>query len=178
MARPVEGSYPDGFKGYISKVKDEDAIAALRNQQEAVDRFFDQLTEDDSKYSYQAGKWTLKEMLQHLSDAERVFNYRALAIARGEQASLPGFDEDSYAANSYANRRPWADLVDEFKAIRKSTVMLYSSFPGNIFDLSGMANNKPITVNAIAFATVGHFAHHMEIIETRYFPGLNKLLAP
>lgn len=178
MARPTEGSFPEGFKGYISKVKEEDPLAALAGQQKIVDSFFQQITEEDAVYSYKEGKWTLKEMLQHIIDAERIFNYRALSIARGEQQNLPGFDEDRYAANSNASRRSWNDLVAEIQAVRTTTLLLYKSFPKEMFESSGLANNKSITVNAIAFATVGHLAHHIEIIQERYFPGLNKLMAP
>jgi hypothetical protein len=101
-------------------------------------------------------------------DTERIFNYRALCIARKETASLPGFDENSYAENSNANSRSWRDLVDEFVAVRVTTEFLYSSFNAAALDASGLSNNKPITVISLGFTTLGHFYHHKKVIEERY----------
>ena len=106
--------------------------------------------------------------MQHVIDTERIFNYRSLAFARKEAASLPSFDENSYAANSNANARPWKDLVAELKAVRKTTEQLFDSFSDEVLNNSGIANNKPFTVNALGFTTIGHLYHHKKVIEERY----------
>ncbi len=168
MPKPVTGSYPPYFENYISQVTEDDLQKAFKNQEEIVNYFFDSITEEKSAYAYAPGKWTLKELLQHVIDAERIFNYRALCFARKETTSLPGFDEDTYAANSSANARSWKSLVDEMKAVRETTEMLYSSFNEEMLNTTGTANNKPTIVNALGFITIGHLYHHKKIIETRY----------
>jgi hypothetical protein len=168
MAKPSPTTYPEYFKRYVDQVPEEDLSAAFSNQLPVINDLLNSITEEKSMYAYDTGKWTLKELLQHMTDAERIFNYRALCIARKEAVSLPGFDEDTYAANSNANARTWQDLVDEFLAVRRSTEFLYNSFTGEAIDASGISNNKPVTVNSLAFTTLGHFYHHKKVIEERY----------
>ncbi len=168
MAKPTPGTYPVFFDNYISLVKEDELKNAFASQQEAVDNFFEKISEERSGFAYAPGKWTLKELLQHIIDTERIFNYRSLAFARKETASLPGFEEDSYAENSFANERTWKSLLEEIKAVRLSTVLLYNSFNTDMLNHSGVCNNKPNTVIALGFATVGHLAHHLSIIESRY----------
>ena len=168
MSKPVQGTYPSYFENYISQVKENDLKEAFKNQQEIVNNFFDGISEERSGYAYAPGKWTLKELLQHLTDAERIFNFRALSFARKETASLPGFDENIYAENSFANERRWQSLTDEFKNVRRSTEMLFDSFNTDMLNHSGLANNNPATVNAIGFIIIGHLYHHKKIIETKY----------
>jgi uncharacterized damage-inducible protein DinB len=168
MPKPVTGSYPPYFENYISQVTEDDLQKAFKNQEEVVNHFFDSITEEKSAYAYAPKKWTLKELLQHVIDAERIFNYRALCFARKETASLPGFDENTYAANSSANERSWKSLCDELKAVRKTTEMLYDSFNTEMMNTTGMANNKPTIVNALGFITIGHLYHHKKVIESRY----------
>lgn len=168
MPKPTQGTYPVFFDTYIGQVKENELKAAFLKQQEVVDNFFQQISEEKSGYAYAPGKWTLKELLQHIIDTERIFNYRSLAFARKETASLPGFEEDIYAENSFANERTWNSLVEELKAVRLSTVLLYNSFNTAMLNHSGICNNNPNTVIALGFATVGHLAHHISIIESRY----------
>jgi hypothetical protein len=168
MAKPQSGSYPAMFDNYIKLVSEEDAIAALQNQENIISDFFPGIQPERADYAYAPGKWTLKEMLQHIIDAERVFNYRALAIARGETQSLPGFDENLYAANSFGIKREWQDLCNEFRCLRESTIYMFKGFDPTVFSNSGISNNNRITVDALAFITVGHVYHHRNIIEERY----------
>ncbi|MEO6669803.1 MAG: DinB family protein [Ferruginibacter sp.] len=168
MSKPVKGTYPAHFETYISKVNEDNLRDAFRNQAELVNGFFDAISEEKSGHAYAAGKWTLKELLQHIIDAERVFAYRALCFARKETTSLPGFDENNYADNSFANEREWKSLVDELKAVRKTTEILFDSFNTDTLNHSGIANNNPVTVNAIGFIIVGHLNHHRNIITERY----------
>ena len=120
-------------------------------------------------HAYAEGKWTIKEVLQHLIDTERIFNYRAVCFARKEAASLPGFEENDYAANSNANSRTWQSLVGEFLAVRLGTEMMYNSFTEEMLSTAGKANNNEVTVGSIGFISIGHFYHHKKVIEERYF---------
>lgn len=168
MPKPFQGSYPAYFQNYISQVKEDDLEEAFKNQQEIIRDFFDAIPEEKTNTGYAAGKWSLKELLQHIIDTERIFNFRALSFARKEQASLPGFEENDYAANSNANARSWKSLCEELKVVRKSTEMLYDSFSEEALNTSGMANNNPTSVLAMGFINVGHLNHHKRIIEERY----------
>jgi len=168
MSKPIQGTFPAYFANYINQVAEPDLEEAFKNQQEIVNNFFDSIPEEKTNAGYAEGKWTLKEVLQHIIDAERIFNYRALCFARKETASLPSFEENAYAANSNANARSWKSLCDEMKAVRRSTEILFDSFPDEVLDYSGIANNNPTTVLAMGFINVGHLAHHKRIIEERY----------
>jgi uncharacterized damage-inducible protein DinB len=168
MPKPLPASYPEYFKRYVDQVPEEDLNTAFSNQSPVLNELLNSITEEKSAYAYAPGKWTLKELLLHMTDAERIFNYRALCIARREQNSLPGFDEDSYAANSNANNRSWQELVEEFLAVRKSTELLYKSFTDEMLNASGISNGKQIIVSSLGFITLGHFYHHKKVIEERY----------
>ena len=168
MPKPTEGTYPVYFQTYINYVQEEDVMTAIENQQSVIDNFFDRISEEKSTYAYAEGKWTLKELLQHVIDTERIFIYRALAFARKETQSLPGFDEKTYAANSNANARSWKSLCEELKAVRNTSRLLFENFTDEMLSSSGLANNNPTTVNAIGFILVGHVYHHKNIVETRY----------
>ncbi len=168
MPKPNPSTYFPYFKRYVDLVPEEDLKTALNNQLPVISSLLNSITEEKSMYAYDTGKWTLKELLQHMIDTERIFNYRALAISRKEEASLPGFDENGYAANSNANSRNWKDLTDEFLAVRKTTEYLYDSFNQEALDASGIASNNPVTVNSLGFTTIGHFYHHKKVMEERY----------
>lgn len=168
MPKPSPDSYFAYFKKYVDQVPEEDLSAAFSNQLPVITDLLNSITEEKSMYAYDTGKWTLKELLQHMIDTERIFNYRALAIARKETVALPGFDENSYAANSNANSRSWRTLVDEFLAVRQSTQFLYNSFTDEALASSGTASNNPVTVNSLGFTTLGHFYHHKKVMKERY----------
>ena len=175
MPKPSTTTYPAYFKKYVDQVPEEDLSTAFSNQLPVINNLLNSITDEQSTYAYEAGKWTLKELLQHIIDGERIFNYRALCIARKETVSLPGFEEDEYAANSNANDRPWQKLAEEFLAVRKSTELLYESFTDEALNSSGVSNNNPTTVISLGFITIGHFYHHKKIIEERYLaPWLGK----
>ncbi len=168
MSKPVDGTFPTYFKNYIDLVVEDNLKDALKNQESDINNFFVSIPEAKSNDPYAPGKWTLKELLQHIIDTERIFNYRALALARKEKNSLPGFDENEYAANSNANNRNWKDLCEELIAVRKATVILFNSFTDEVLHHSGFANNKPVTVLALGYVIAGHLNHHKKIVEERY----------
>ncbi|MEO6453070.1 MAG: DinB family protein [Ginsengibacter sp.] len=168
MSKPNTTDYPEYFGRYINQVLENDLNEAFENQSLLIPKFLRSVSEEKSMHTYAEGKWTIKELLQHLTDAERIFNYRALCIARKETVSLPSFDENIYAENSYANARDWHSLAEEFINLRTSTQDLYNSFNAEMLWQKGLANGNTISVLSLGFITVGHFIHHKKIIEERY----------
>ena len=162
---PVYKSY---FERYSSLVVETDLTTAFENQTKTFDTFFASISEEKADYAYAIGKWTLKEMLQHMIDTERIFSFRALAIARKETATLPGFDENTYAANSLANRRTWAELVNEMRIVRQSTRLLFNSFTEVMLAHTGNFSSASATPNTIGYIILGHFHHHVNIANDRY----------
>ena len=160
--------YKNYFENYTSQVIEKDIISAFLNQEKILNNFLDLVTEEKSTCAYAEGKWTLKEMLQHIIDTERIFAYRALAIARKETATLPGFDENLYADNSNANSRTWDNLTQEIKAVRNSTKILFESFTEEMLQNNGNFSSSNGSANTLGFIIVGHVYHHIKIAKERY----------
>ena len=156
------------FKRYTDLVKEQELAAAFTAQSAVIKELLPQITEEKSTYAYAPGKWTIKEVLQHLIDAERIFSYRALCFARKETVALPSFDENEYAANSKANNRSWQNIVDEFLTVRRSTLLLFESFDQEMLTHQGMAGTNLLSTEQLGFITVGHFTHHYNILSDRY----------
>ncbi len=168
MSKPSPTSHSVYFQKYIDEVPEENLQAAFQKQSSIITEFLHSITEEKSGYAYAPGKWTGKELLQHITDTERIFAYRGLCIARNEKNSLPGFDENDYAAASNANNRSWKDLAEEFLIVRKSTEALFNSFATEILGRSGISNNNPMSVSSTGFITIGHVYHHIKIFNERY----------
>ncbi|MFI5185197.1 MAG: DinB family protein [Chitinophagales bacterium] len=166
--RPDLTRVPQFYHNYINHVRENDLMTAFKNQTPFVIDFFQNLPADKIDYAYAAGKWTIKEVLQHIIDAERVFSYRALRFARKDPTPLPGFDENLFAENSKAGKRSWDDLLEEFKAVRKATQWLYSSFDDEQLNATGTSNNNSNYVLAFGYISVGHSLHHLNVIKERY----------
>jgi hypothetical protein len=158
----------DSFLTYINLVDKDDLNLALETNTRRFRKLLTKIPRKKINYSYAEGKWTLKEMLQHVIDAERVFVYRALTFARKDAAELPGFDENEWAITSKAVKRKWNDLIDEFDFLRASTEFMFSSFDEDQLANIGTANGKAINALALGFVCVGHVQHHMNIILERY----------
>lgn len=170
MSAPSPTSAPGYFQVYINQVSEKELPDAFRNQSNLIKDFFPSISEERSLFAYAEGKWSLREMLQHIIDAERIFTYRAVSFARKERAHLPGFEENDYAANSAANNRTWQSLIGELVAVRQSTLYLFNSFTPEMLAETGTSNNNLFSVASIGFITVGHLNHHKRIIEERYLP--------
>jgi uncharacterized damage-inducible protein DinB len=168
MPRPDLSKIPEWYHRYINQVKENDLMKAFGNQTAAFLKFLSKLPKEKINYRYAKGKWTIKEVLQHIIDAERIFAYRALCLARKEANPLPGFDENDYADNSKASKRDWKELIEEFKVVRKSTEILFGSFDKAQLSTAGTVNGNPVYVLAIGFIVVGHVTHHLNIIKERY----------
>lgn len=168
MAQPVGGTYPEYFKNYISHVKADSVAEASAKYGHFTIDFFKSIPTDKAGFRYAEGKWSLKEMLQHIIDAERIFAYRALTIARKDKTPLPGFDENIYAVNCRADNREWQSLLDEFENCRKSTDALIGSFDEEHLQESGTTSGQPNTVIAICFVIYGHILHHINVVKEKY----------
>jgi uncharacterized damage-inducible protein DinB len=166
--RPIEGTYPKFLETYISKVKEDHVLKALEANTKLLTEFLNSIPKDKGDYAYAEGKWTIKQLIIHISDAERIFSYRALRFARGDQQQPLPFEEDDYAANSNAERRSLESVIEEFLAVRRSTTLLFQSFDEADLLKPGNTASGKTTVNAIGYAICGHAAHHMAVGKERY----------
>ncbi len=163
-----ESEYIPYYSNYLKKVGSQDLLNGLQTGIKDAISLFESIPEDKLEYRYADGKWTIKDIIQHLMDAERIFVYRILRIARQDQTPLPGFDENDYAQESLANKRSRVELIEEYKILRQSTLLLLKSFNNNILKSIGNVNNGKMSVRAIGFIIIGHEKHHCQIIRERY----------
>lgn len=168
MTKPSSESHAAFFQRYIDQVPEDNFLTAFENQSLITSTFLNSISEEKSSFAYAEKKWTLKELLQHIIDTERILCYRALCIARHETASLPGFDENGYAAHSNANSRNWDSMVKEFQIVRIATELLFRSFSDEALLKTGTANGNLISVKSLGYIISGHFYHHKKVIEERY----------
>jgi uncharacterized damage-inducible protein DinB len=168
MPRPKPTEFPEYFGRYISRVDADSLVEAIPAYARALENFYDLLPEEKSDYRYAPGKWTLKELLQHVVDTERIMSYRLLRIARKDKTPLASFDENTFAEHSRANERSFNDIKEEFLAVRKSTDMLIRSLNEEQLSELGTAGNKPVTANAVGYIIFGHMLHHKEVVEQKY----------
>ena len=166
--RPAENEFDPYFSRYISLVPEGNFLDLLGLQTHETREFFEKLTEERANYRYAPDKWSIKEVLGHVMDSERVFAYRALCIARGEQQSLPGFDQDQYARVANYDSIPITKLLQHYTALRVSTFLLLEQLPADSWSRMGVSNQKPISVRALAYIIAGHERHHMNVITERY----------
>ena len=170
VERPSSSEYSAAFEGYVSLVPEADVMAALAQQKGELARALSPVRGEAERYRYADGKWSIRELVGHVIDSERIFGYRALCIARGEAASLPGFDENAYAANAPYGDYPLADLLAEFEQVREGHLFLFRHLSREAWLRVGTANANPLSVRALAFVTVGHARHHLAILRERYLP--------
>jgi uncharacterized damage-inducible protein DinB len=169
MPRPQNNQYyAPYFQRYIDLTKGDSIAELITNHEQEIHIFYNSIPEEKSMYAYEANKWTMKEVLQHIIDCERVFMYRALHISRKDAAPLSGFDENSWSDNSLANERSLDSLKEEFNALHKSTVLLLQSFTDNQLLRKGIAGNNEVDVNALAYIDFGHILHHKKILQEKY----------
>ena len=157
---------------YIDRVPPGDIRATLEAQTKDCLELFENISETDSMHRYAEGKWTLRGVLGHMNDCERMFMFRALWFARGFDTTLPSFDETTAAAHDGADRRSWRSHVEEFRAVRASTMAFLKGLQDEAWMRRGIASGNPFTVNALAYIAAGHAAHHIGIIRQRYLSGL------
>lgn len=168
MQRPLESEYAPSFQGYVAHVNENEILPVLRSQIDALDLLFDRVTPEQETYRYGEGKWSIREVLGHLIDGERVFGYRALCVARGETQNLPAFDENEYMLVAPYDRIELEDLLSEFRLVRLSNIAMLRNFDEAAWTRMGTANDAPISVRALAFIMAGHVRHHMGVLRERY----------
>jgi uncharacterized damage-inducible protein DinB len=169
--RPESSEYPPYAAVYVNLVAGEQILSILAAQLEQSTALLKSV--DDrraSEFSYAPGKWTIKQILGHLIDTERIFGYRAHHVARNDAAVLPGFEQDDYVAAGSFNERTLKSLIDEFRVVRQSTIALFENLPQPAWMRQGNANKYSVTVRGIAFLAAGHEAHHMKILREKYLP--------
>lgn len=167
---PAAGEYVPYTRAYIDLVPDDGLVLQyLQDDVQTITDLF--LTQSDEKLTTPCaqGEWSMKEILAHITDTERVFAYRALRFARNDATELAGFDQDYYTNYSGANARSGADLLEEFTAVRIATLALFNSFEETVWTRSGVANGHPLSVRACAYIIAGHARHHIESIKQNYF---------
>jgi len=164
----TKDEYLPYFKTYIDKAGTLDLIDGLQKGLDNTLLFFKSILEEKFEYVYEEGKWTIKELINHLIDTERIFCYRAMRFARADKTPLPGFNENDYATASNANSRTIEDLLDEYKSLRASTIYLYKNFTPAMLLNKGVAGSGAVSVRALGFLIIGHEIHHKDVIEERY----------
>lgn len=168
LQRPDPDEFAPFYQGYIEKVPAGDVLEHLHRQGERTSALLAAIPEAKGMFAYAPGKWTVKRLVQHLVDGERLFCYRAMCIARGEQGSLPGFDENAYADQDGSDARPLAQIAAEYATVRAATLTLYAGMTDAVSRRRGTANGKSVTVRALLWMTAGHELHHLTILRERY----------
>lgn len=168
MYKPKASEYDPYYHKYISLVPETDIRAAFAAQPSELRAVFAGLGEDRGGFAYEPGKWTIKEVLSHLIDGERIFAYRMLRISRGDQKPIEGFEQDGYIENSNANNRLFAELLEEFELTRKANVLMLNNMDAAALARIGTASDLPVSVRALANIAIGHVRHHLNILQERY----------
>jgi len=168
LGRPEPGEYAPYYEKYISQITGNDILTTLYEQRRQMLLLLSGRSESDGEIRYALEKWSVKEVLGHICDTERVFAYRALRIARNDATPLAGFDENEYVKNAAFARQPLADLIEDFIAVRRATISLFRGFDEAAWIRRGTANNNPVSVRALAYIIAGHELHHRRMLEEKY----------
>lgn len=166
IARPEAGEYHPMFQRYVDRVQDADVLAALETQVDDVAKAFRGATDEHHRYA--PGKWSVRQVAGHVLDTERMFGYRLLCLARGEKQSLPGFDEDDYAATAGHDGISLSDLVEQFALVRRSHARMARNFDEAAWAREGLANGNRTTVRAVPYLMIGHVRHHLAVLAEKY----------
>ena len=166
--RPQTGEYASYYQRYIDLATEDDVVAALDAQSHETATLLGGISEQQASHRYEPDKWTVKQLVGHIADSERIFAYRALCIGRGDTTPLPGFDQEPYVVNAASDDRPITELAEEVATVRKANVMMLRALPEEAWSRIGTASDNSITVRAVAFIILGHERHHLRILRGRY----------
>ncbi|SPE44464.1 conserved hypothetical protein [Candidatus Sulfotelmatobacter sp. SbA7] len=166
--RPQPGEYAPYYDRYISLVPGNDVLAAFDEQRRQMLLLLSGRTEADGEIRYAPGKWSLKEVLGHINDGERILSYRALRISRGDATPIEGYEQDDYVRNSPFGQRPLSDLIEDYIAVRRATFSLFRNLDEAVWTRRGVANKNEVTVRTLAYIIAGHELHHRRVIEEKY----------
>jgi uncharacterized damage-inducible protein DinB len=173
---PLHGEHAPYYNKYISLVPRSDIVGILQKQAEDTEALR-ALTDEEACFRYAPDKWSIKQLLGHVIDTERIFAYRALRIARGDQTPIEGFEQDDYVRNGPFEKVSMTELMNEYVAVRNSTIMLFRHLEPQAWTRRGVANNNEVTVRAIAHIIAGHELHHRQILKEKYFPAMARAVA-
>lgn len=168
LVRPDATEYAPFYARYVAGVPEQDVVATLRDSGRELVAALAAIPESRGGYRYAPEKWTVRDVIGHMIDAERIFGYRALRLARGDATPLPGFEENDYARAAAADARTVVDLTDELGVVRDGTVRLFASFPDDAWTRRGVVNGRDVSVRALAYITAGHARHHFDVLRERY----------
>ncbi len=168
MERPTRGEYADYHHRYVKRVPDGEIVGILEAQRDEFVSLLRGIDAGRGGHRYADGKWSIREVAGHVIDTERLFGSRALAFARGDKTSLPGFEQDDYVANANFDERTLDDLAEEFLHLRNSLLVLFRSFGDEIWMRRGTASGLELTVRAVSYIVAGHLAHHIGVLQERY----------
>ena len=168
MPRPDRSEAADYYFTYIDQVPDGDICEILRAQSAGALNFFELISDEQSLHRYAAGKWSIREVLGHVNDTERVFVFRAFWFARGFETPLPSFDQNTAVATADSDARSWRSHVEEFRSVREATMTFFQSLPAEAWTRRGIASDNPFSVRALAYMTAGHVSHHLRILREQY----------
>lgn len=172
MNRPSETEYAPYYQSYIDQVSESDIMPVMRSQMDELDVLLGRVEPNQETYRYAEGKWSIREIVGHLIDGERVFGYRVFCIARGEQQNLPGFDQDDYMLTAPYDRIGLEDLLSELRLIRLGNIAMLRTLDEEAWSRSGVANDNSVSVRALVFIMAGHLRHHMNVLRERYLNSL------
>lgn len=167
-ARPATDEYASYYEKYVSLVPEADIVQTLERQAEETLTLLRSIDEERAASRYDAGKWSVKQVVGHITDGERVFAYRALRFARGDQTPLPGFDQDDFMRDANFDARTLASLTEEYESVRAATLSLLRSLDASAWQRRGTASDNPVSVRALAHIIAGHELHHVNILRERY----------
>ena len=173
MPRPIKNEFSKYFQNYISLTKENNYHELLIEHNDRISNYWESITEEKLNYSYDMGKWTVKQLYQHVIDTERILSYRALSISRQEAKPLIEFDQEDYANNGDSSLRDWKEMLEEWKNIRKSTNCLFKSFTEKEMKTVGRIGKTNMSVNALGFITFGHSIHHIKVLKEKYLVDKN-----
>lgn len=165
---PAPDEYAPNYNAYVSKVPPGDILETLATQSKVTAAELRAIDTEKSRHRYGAGKWSIREVLGHISDTERIMSYRMMRIGRGDQTPLPSFDENAYVPAAHADECDWGALIDDFESMRRATLSLAALLPADAWDRRGTASENPVSTRALAWIIAGHTEHHMAIIRERY----------
>ena len=168
MSRPEKTEYAEYYETYVSLVPETDIISALQNQLAEIENLFAEISEEKGAYAYAEGKWSIKELVGHLIDGERIFSYRAFRFSRADKTALASFEQDNYIKHGNFNNRTLADLIEEFSLLRKANLYLFKNLPAEAWVRTGVASDAEVSVRALVYIMVGHVRHHAKVLKEKY----------
>jgi hypothetical protein len=168
MTRPTPSDYAPAQAAYVALVEEDDILAAMERQSSEMQKFLASIDETKAAHRYAEGKWSVKEVIGHIADAERIIGYRALAIARGDGQPLPGFEEDEYVANASFDDWKLGDLAEQYALVRRTNIVFFKNLRAEAWQRRGIANETPVSVHGLAYVIVGHERHHLRVLKERY----------